>query len=100
MEPNEERPTDNELVNDNPKVWTLFIGLFIVSGILFLPFSRLLGSVDPEMGTVYYYFWHDGRLIPGYFLGYLFAMLGHLFIKQIKPGYKELKEWMEIRRLR
>jgi len=99
MEVTGEPSTENELINDDWRVWILFIVCFIVYGMLFLQFGRWLGAVDPELGIVYY-FWHDCRIIPGYFIGYLAAMLIHKVIKQIPEGREELRTWLEERKER
>ena len=103
MEVTGEASTENELINDDWRVWILFIVCFIVYGIFFRQFGRWLGAVDPDINSFYgivYYFWHDGRLIIGYFLGLLLPMLVHKVIKKIPEGREELRTWLEERRSR
>jgi len=99
MEENEVESTSCELANDDWRVWIFFIGLFIVFAICYLRFARLLSAVDPDVG-VFYYFWHDGRIIPGYLIGYLATMVVHKVVKQIPDGREELRTWLAKRRLR
>ena len=99
MEKNEVESTSRELAHDDWRVWIFFIGLFIVFGICYLRFARLLSAVDPDVGVVYY-FWHDGRIIPGYLIGYLATMVVHKVIKQIPNGKEELRAWLAVRRSR
>jgi len=99
MEENEVESTSCELANDDWRVWIFFIGLFTVFAICYLRFARSLAAVDPDVGVVYY-FWHDGRLIIGYLIGYLATMVVHKTIKQIPNGKEELRTWLATRRSR
>lgn len=103
MEVTGEPSTENELINDDWRVWILFIVCFIVYGIYFLQFGRWLGAVDPDIRLYYgivYYIWHDSSYIPAYYLGCLIMMCAKKVIKQIPEGKKELREWLEERKER